>query len=120
MSKNKKPEATVDEEFDQSSAETPDNASETVTLVTMVPPRVRREMAEGIPVAHVVFTVAQDFPGLQESNVRCGEVPAERGRSYCASYLPEMHSFAIRAYNNGATIGEIMVPREQVRRWVRA
>ena len=71
----------------------------------------------GIPVVWLLFVDALDFPGVQESNVRCVTGTPDGGRQYTCWYLPELSSFMLRMYSGSELQRQRMIPRERVKQW---
>lgn len=87
---------------------------------TTTPPKKKPVDANLIPVRHVHFTTPIDFPGEQESNIRCLTEPLEHGKSYTGVYVKDLGCFDVTLYRQGAMVVSMLIPREQIKRWERA
>jgi hypothetical protein len=70
-----------------------------------------------VQLAHLYFVGAMDFPGVQESNVKCLPEPTRSGRSYTGALLLETGDCEVSMYNNGALVMTRQIPKPQIRQY---
>ncbi len=74
---------------------------------------------EGVLVGSMRFLHAYDFPGAQETHIKCSTEVTNSGRCFTSSYHPSLNSFEVRIYMGGALVDTMWIPREQVKQYTR-
>ena len=73
--------------------------------------------ADRIPVSWLLFGEPADFPGVQESNVRCTSEPAPNGRGFVCYLVKSLASFELGVYHSGQLQATRMIPVQRVKQY---